>query len=42
VFAFVRDLISRRHRNRQVVEKTFGVDRRHATCSGCRDRLPVN
>jgi hypothetical protein len=42
VFAFDRDLVSSWHRNRQVVQKTFGIDCRHATSPSRRNRLPVN
>jgi hypothetical protein len=42
VFAFDRDLVSSWHRNRQVVQKTFGIDCLHATSPSRRNRLPVN
>ena len=42
VFAFHRDLIASRHRHRQMVQKSFRIDRRHATGPGRRDSLPID
>ena len=42
VFTLVRDLFTAGHRDRQMIQKAFGIDGRHAAGACRRDRLPVH
>ena len=41
VLTLHRDLFTARHNHRQMIEKAFGIDRRHTTRTRRRNRLPV-